>query len=98
MADRYSTSNIPHQMSRLPKEEWDSFLDWLCDVEYNKAGLPRPTAVVYMDVDPRFPAGCSPSVTTAMKASGISTRRTLPICSIVVRRPCMGPKSRAGIS
>ena len=52
VADRYSTSNIPHQMSRLPKEEWDSFLDWLCDVEYNKAGLPRPTAVVYMDVDP----------------------------------------------
>ena len=27
VADRYSTSNIPHQMSRLPKEEWDSFLD-----------------------------------------------------------------------
>lgn len=52
VADRYSTSNIPHQMSRLPKEEWDSFLDWLCDVEYNKAGLPRPTAVVYLDVDP----------------------------------------------
>ena len=22
VADRYSTSNIPHQMSRLPKEEW----------------------------------------------------------------------------
>ena len=52
VADRYSTSNIPHQMSRLPKEEWDSFLDWLCDVEYNKAGLPCPTAVVYLDVDP----------------------------------------------
>lgn len=52
VADRYSTSNIPHQMSRLPKEEWDGFLDWLCDVEYNKVGLPRPTAVVYMDVDP----------------------------------------------
>lgn len=52
VADRYSTSNIPHQMSRLPKEEWDIFLDWLCDVEYNKAGLPRPTAVVYLDVDP----------------------------------------------
>ena len=52
VADRYSTSNIPHQMSRLPKAEWDSFLDWLCDVEYNKAGLPRPTAVVYLDVDP----------------------------------------------
>ena len=52
VADRYSTSNIPHQMSRLPQEEWDGFLEWLCDVEYNKAGLPRPTAVVYLDVDP----------------------------------------------
>lgn len=98
VADRYSTSNIPHQMSRLPKEEWDSFLDWLCDVEYNKAGLPRPRRWCTWMWTRRFPAGCSPSVTTAMKASGISTRRILPICSIVVRRPCMGPKSRAGKS
>ena len=52
VADRYSTSNIPHQMSRLPQEQWDGFLEWLCDVEYNKVGLPRPTAVVYLDVDP----------------------------------------------
>ena len=52
VADRYSTSNIPHQMSRLPQEQWDGFLEWLCDVEYNKTGLPRPTAVVYLDVDP----------------------------------------------
>ena len=52
VADRYSTSNIPHQMSRLPRKEWDDFLDWLCEVEYEKVGLPRPTAVVYLDVAP----------------------------------------------
>ena len=39
-------------MSRLPREEWDSYLRWLTEVEYDKVGLPRPTAVVYLDVDP----------------------------------------------
>ena len=52
VSDRYTTSNIPHQMSRLPREEWDSYLRWLTEVEYDKVGLPRPTAVVYLDVDP----------------------------------------------
>ena len=52
VADRYSTSNIPHQMSRLPREEWDNFLLWLSDVEYHRVGLPKPDAVVYLDVAP----------------------------------------------
>lgn len=52
VADRYSTSNIPHQMSRLPREEWDDFLWWLSDVEYTRVGIPKPDAVVYLDVAP----------------------------------------------
>lgn len=52
IADRYTTSNIGHQMSRLPKEKWDDFLFWLFDAEYNRVGLPKPDAVVYLDVDP----------------------------------------------
>lgn len=52
VADRYSTSNIPHQMSRLPRESWDDYLRWLSETEYDRVGLPRPDGVVYLDVAP----------------------------------------------
>lgn len=52
IADRYSTSNATHQMGKLPKEQWDGFLEWLCDYEYNKLGLPQPDLTVYLDMDP----------------------------------------------
>ena len=29
IADRYTTSNGIHQCSKLPREEWDAYLDWL---------------------------------------------------------------------
>ena len=31
VADRYTTSNGVHQCSKLPSEEWNSFMDWLYD-------------------------------------------------------------------
>lgn len=52
LCDRYTTSNIPHQMSRLPQSEWDSYLLWLKDLEYSKIGLPVPSVVVYLDMPP----------------------------------------------
>ncbi|MDR2908585.1 MAG: deoxynucleoside kinase [Oscillospiraceae bacterium] len=52
ISDRYVTSNAAHQMSRLPKEEWDSYLEWMEDYEYNRLGLPRPGIVVYLDMRP----------------------------------------------
>ena len=52
VADRYTTSNAIHQCSKLPKDQWDSFLDWLFDYEYNKLGIPAPSTVVYLKVDP----------------------------------------------
>ncbi len=52
LCDRYTTSNIAHQMSKLPPSEWDSYLEWICDLEYNKIGLPAPDIVVYLDVEP----------------------------------------------
>jgi dTMP kinase len=52
VADRYTTSNIVHQMSKLPKEEWDAFIEWLTDFEYGKLELPRPDAVIYLDMLP----------------------------------------------
>lgn len=52
IADRYTTSNAIHQCSKLPREQWDTFLDWLFDYEYNLLGIPAPDLVVYLKVDP----------------------------------------------
>ena len=52
LSDRYATSNIPHQMSKLPREQWEDYLRWLDDLEYSRVGLPRPDRVVYLDMHP----------------------------------------------
>lgn len=49
---RYTTSNALHQMGKLPREEWDEYLRWLCDYEYRLLGLPRPDLTVYLDLEP----------------------------------------------
>lgn len=50
VAARYVTSNAIHQMTKLPQEEWDAFLEWLEDYEYTKLSLPKPDAVVFLDM------------------------------------------------
>ena len=50
LAARYTTSNIIHQMSKLPKSEWTAFIDWLKDYEYTKMGMPTPDLVIYLDM------------------------------------------------
>ena len=50
--DRYSTSNMIYMTSKLPKEEWDSFLTWLDEYEFEKLRLPRPDGVIYLDMPP----------------------------------------------
>lgn len=52
VADRYTTSNAVHQCSKLPEDQWDSFLEWLFDFEYKMMGIPAPDAVIYLRVDP----------------------------------------------
>lgn len=52
IADRYTTSNAAHQMSKLPLDEWDSYLEWLYDYEFNRLELPRPDIVIYLDMQP----------------------------------------------
>ena len=51
-ADRYCTSNIIYQMAKVSDGERDAFIRWQADFEYDKLGLPRPDAVIYLDVDP----------------------------------------------
>ena len=52
IADRYTTSNAIHQCSKLPTEQWDPFLEWLFELEYEHMGIPKPELVVYLQVDP----------------------------------------------
>lgn len=49
---RYTTSNAIHQTSKLPESEWDSYLDWLFETEFEKMGLPRPDLVIFLDMPP----------------------------------------------
>lgn len=50
VADRYTTSNAVHQASKLGGDEKDRYLDWLYEFEFGLMGLPRPDAVIYLDV------------------------------------------------
>ena len=50
LAARYATSNAIHQMSKLPEEEWDEYLEWLTHYEYVLLGLPAPDAAVFLDM------------------------------------------------
>lgn len=52
IADRYTTSNIIHQMSKVKESERESYINWLFDFEYNRLELPAPDQVIFLDVDP----------------------------------------------
>lgn len=52
LCDRYATSNIIYQMSKVEPDGYDNFIEWQQDFEYEKLGLPKPDAVVYLDVSP----------------------------------------------
>lgn len=51
IADRYTTSNMVHQASKLGKPNpIMDYIDWLKDLEYEKFQLPEPDMVVFLDV------------------------------------------------
>ncbi len=57
ICDRYVTSNMLHQASKLDTlEERLAFLDWEYDFEYVKGGLPVPDHVFFLDVPPEVSA------------------------------------------
>ncbi len=57
VANRYTTANAYHQLSKLPEDEWDAFLAWLWDFEFGKLGLPSPDLVILLDMPERVSAG-----------------------------------------
>lgn len=54
VANRYTTANAVHQLSKLPEDEWEKFLAWLWDFEFGKLGLPEPDLVLYLELPPKL--------------------------------------------
>lgn len=52
VADRYVTSNIIYQMSKVGECERDDYIQWCEDYEYNRLGVPKPDIVIYLDMPP----------------------------------------------
>lgn len=47
---RYTTSNAIYQMTKLPRDKWEEYRNWLYDYEYQKLGIPEPDEVIFLDV------------------------------------------------
>ncbi len=47
---RYVSSNAVYQMTKLDKSLWDGYLEWLCDLEYDKLGMPKPDMTIFLDM------------------------------------------------
>jgi Thymidylate kinase len=55
IADRYTTSNMVHQASKINDEKKrDEFLEWISDFEYNLYKLPKPDCVIFLDMPPQY--------------------------------------------
>lgn len=55
IADRYTTSNMVHQMTKYDdEEERTQFLFWLEKTEYEELELPRPDLVILLDIPLRM--------------------------------------------
>lgn len=55
IADRYTTSNMVHQASKINNlTKKSEFLDWLYDLEYNKMELPKPDLVIFLDMPVKY--------------------------------------------
>ncbi len=52
LADRYTTSNIVYQLTKLPRSQWEEYIRWAEDFEYEKLRLPRPDLVLFLDMPP----------------------------------------------
>lgn len=50
ICDRYTTSNMIHQASKMEIEDRDKYLDWLNDLEFNLYKIPKPDCVIFLDV------------------------------------------------
>ncbi len=50
LATRYTSSNEIHQLAKLERDKWDAFIRWAEEYEFEKLEIPRPDAVLYLDM------------------------------------------------
>lgn len=50
LSGRYIGSNLIHQMTKLPENQWDTFSAWLYDYECNKLELPNADLTIFLDM------------------------------------------------
>ncbi len=50
IANRYTTSNASHQMTKLPESQWDNYLQWLFHFEYEQMEIPKPDCVIFLNM------------------------------------------------
>lgn len=73
IADRYVSSNLIHQASKIENEEdKDKFLEWLDDLEHGVYELPRPDVTIFLDMPPEY--GAKLMRDRANKANGESKK------------------------
>lgn len=55
IADRYVSSNMIHQASKIDNdEEKNKFLQWLCELEFEIYGIPKPDITFFLDMPTEF--------------------------------------------
>ncbi len=54
VCDRYVSSNMIHQASKLSGDEKDKFLEWLDNFEHGIYALPRPDITIFLDMPPEY--------------------------------------------
>lgn len=50
VCDRYTTSNEVFQISKLPRNKWDNYIQWLEGFEYKMLGIPSPDCVLFLNM------------------------------------------------
>ena len=50
IANRYTTANAIHQLTKLEDDKREEFLDWLYDFEFSKLGIPAPDLAIFLEV------------------------------------------------
>ena len=50
VANRYTTSNLCHQMTKCDPSEWEAYISWLYDFEFKKLEIPMPDLVIFLDM------------------------------------------------
>ena len=94
VSGRYTTSNAVHQTSKMDESEWQGFLDWLYDLEYNKVGIPKPDKVIFLDMPIEVSQKLLSGMATRVKK--IFTKVIRHTLINVAKPPCLQQNIRVG--